>query len=114
MPNRYAALFVLALPILLTACSGASGPAGPPNGPELFKKHCASCHGLNGKGLVANIDMTSPQWQRAHTDEQIQKTVNEGIQAKDNSMPPFKTILKDDEIQAIIKDMIRKFGKEGK
>jgi len=114
MANRYAAFVVLALPVLLVACSGSSPSAGPPDGAALFKKHCASCHGLDGKGLVAKIDMTSPQWQSAHTDEQIACTVKQGIQAKDKSMPPFKTVLKDDEIQAIIKDMIRKFGKEGK
>ena len=107
-----AALVALALPILLAACGGTTPQAGPPDGMELFKKHCAACHGANGKGVVAKIDMTSPEWQKSHPDEAITKTVEEGIPAK--SMPSFATVLKEDAIKAIIADAIRKFGKEAK
>ena len=112
MTMRRAALVVLALPILLTACGGTAPQAGPPDGMELFKKHCAACHGANGKGVVAKVDMTSPEWQKAYSDEVITKTVKEGIPAR--SMPSFATVLKDDDINAVIADAIRKFGKESK
>jgi len=115
MANRSAALVILALPVLLAACSGSSPSAGPPDGPALFKKHCAVCHGADGKDKVnpsVKFDMTSPEWQKSLTDEQITKTIKQGLPAK--GMPPFGTMLTDDRVNAIVKDAVRKFGKEGK
>ena len=115
MTNRNAVLIALVLPALLTACSGSSPSAGPPNGAALFKNHCAGCHGEAGKDKVipnVKIDMTSPEWQKSLSDEQITKTIKLGIPAK--GMPPFATGLTDEQIHAIIADAVRKFGKEGK
>ena len=103
-------LGVLILPAFLAACSSRT-PGTALDGPALFKKHCASCHGLDGKGKIAKIDMTKPGWQKSVTDEKIAQTIKNGVEAK--GMPPFKTLLKDNEINMIIKDAVRKFGKGG-
>jgi mono/diheme cytochrome c family protein len=49
-------------------------------GQALYAQHCASCHGLDGKGTgpAAVIDMTNPSWQANYTDNRIRATVLSG------------------------------------
>ncbi len=101
---------VLMAAAALVSCGGRT-PAGPPAGLALFQKHCSACHGADGKGKVAKVDITTADWQKAHGDEQIVKVVREGNTIK--GMPAFEKILKDEEVKVIIADVIRRFGKEG-
>ena len=101
-------LGVLCLPFLCMACSRPAAQASAPDGPALFKGHCAACHGNDGKGRVAKIDMTAASWQKAHSDDQLAQTLRNGIEAK--GMPSFQSLLTDDAVKAIITDAIRRFG----
>ena len=78
---------------------------------ENFGKHCATCHGKNGKGktdIGAKLqikDLTDVKVQASFTDADAQKQIMGG--SKDSAgkerMPSFKDKLQGDEIQALIK-----------
>lgn len=101
--------------ILVTALVGAtfSLQAGTA---ENWDKHCAKCHGPDGKGGTkmgkkAGVkDMTSAEYQSALTEEKTIKAVREGLKEKGvEKMKPIKG-LSDEEIKALVAH-IRQFKK---
>lgn len=75
-----------------------------------WTKHCASCHGNDGKGNTkagkkADVkDLTDPKYQASFSDEQMFKQIKEGMKdAKGKEkMKPFGGVLSDDEIKALV------------
>src|SRR4030095_7694701 len=51
-------------------------------GQQLFRLSCASCHGLNAKGM-RGPDLTTGQWARGGTDAQLFRTIMQGIPRTD-------------------------------
>ena len=51
-------------------------------GQQLFRLSCASCHGLNAKGL-RGPDLTTGQWTRGGTDAQLFRVIMSGIAGTD-------------------------------
>src|SRR6185436_9738787 len=89
-----------------TASSAADGVA-------VYDGKCALCHGKDGVGLpnwrsLGQPDFTKPEWQNAHTDEQIADSIKNG---KGKFMPSFKGKLSDEETWAVVQ-RIRAFGKK--
>ncbi|MCU0771314.1 MAG: cytochrome c [Verrucomicrobia bacterium] len=82
-----------------------------------WKKHCASCHGADGKGQTTMgkkagaKDYTDAKVQESFTDEQAFKATKEGIE-KDGKpvMKPYAEKLTDDEIKELVAH-IRSFKK---
>lgn len=93
---RYALLLVL-----LSCSSRASGS----DGKKLFDQACARCHGPDGRGdpiqkeRLGVPDMTTPDWQQKHSDEDIRNTIIDGSKSK--KMPGFNDFFADDQIRAI-------------
>jgi cytochrome c553 len=83
---------------------------------ENWTKHCASCHGKDGKGQtkagrMAEVkDLTDAKVQAAFDDEGGIKQVKLGLKDKNGKdrMKPFAEKLSDDEIKALVKH-IRSF-----
>ena len=77
-----------------------------------WDKHCAKCHGPDGKGQTkmgrqaGAKDYTDPKVQAAFTDENGFKSVKEGqkVNGKE-AMKPFADKLTDDEIKALVSYM---------
>lgn len=77
---------------------------------ENWTKHCASCHGKDGKGqtkagkMAETKDLTDATYQGSFTDEQAQKQIKEGLKDKTGKerMKPFAGKLTDAEIQALV------------
>jgi mono/diheme cytochrome c family protein len=86
----------------------------PADGTALFEQTCARCHGRDGTGdPVAKAqlgvpDMTAPDWQRKHSDDDIRRTVHEGSKSK--KMPPFGDLYAPAQLDAIIAH-VRSFGR---
>lgn len=86
---------------------------------RLWRAKCASCHGRDGKGQTEQgkkmkvVDMTSAEWQKGITDEQIRKTMLDGIQRTENGvkqeMESFKGKLNDKKIGLLI-ERVRAFA----
>jgi len=94
------------------APSKVAGNSGA-DGAVLYDSRCALCHGKDGAGLPnwkskGQPDFTQPEWQKAHTDEQITESIKNG---KGKFMPPFKGRLSDEETGAVVQ-RIRMFGKK--
>ncbi len=85
---------------------------------ENWEKHCASCHGKDGKGETkagkkAEVkDLTDAKYQAAFTDEQMFKQIKEGMKDKNGKerMKPFGDKLNDDEMKALVA-LVRSFKK---
>src|SRR5580765_7418310 len=77
---------------------------------ENWTKHCASCHGKEGKGDTkagkkAEVkDLTDAKYQASFTDEQMFKQVKEGLKDKNGKekMKAFGGALSEEEIKALV------------
>ena len=76
------------------------------NGKELFVKHCAPCHGKDGKAEspAARKLGVKDLSQSKTTDAEIEKQVSEGRKDKGGNlkMPQFKDALTPEEIKSLI------------
>src|SRR6185369_6228976 len=100
--------------ILLTAslaCSFlATGSSWAADVQANWTKHCASCHGKDGKGETkagkkAEVkDLTDAKYQAGFTDEQMFKQIKEGMKDKNGKerMKAFGGTLSDEEIKALV------------
>lgn len=75
--------------------------------PEIWKARCKSCHGESGKadtktGRAEEIpDMTTADWQKKWSDEQLRQIILEG--SKENrKMKPFKQKLTPEQVTGVI------------
>ncbi|NUN14153.1 MAG: c-type cytochrome [Myxococcales bacterium] len=74
-------------------------------GEQLFKTHCASCHGNTGKGNGPKAPATIPDWTietdiLTASDGMLYWHVAEGLTG--TAMPAWKTTLSQDEIWQVI------------
>jgi mono/diheme cytochrome c family protein len=79
-----------------------------------FVEYCAKCHGEDGKGqtpkgkqLMAR-DFTDAEWQSAKSDADLVKAVTKGGE----DMPAFGKKLSKEQIDSLVKDDVRGFGKK--
>lgn len=105
--------------ILLAAllCGLAGGSALAADVTENWTKHCASCHGKDGKGdtkagkKAGTKDQTDPAYQATLKDDKMFEAVKTGFKEDGKErMKPFADKLTDDEIRALIAH-VRKFKK---
>ena len=91
------------VPFLLAApCRAADVQAN-------WTKHCASCHGKDGKGqtkagkMAGVKDQTDAQYQAGLNDDKMFAAIKEGMkEGAKEKMKPFKDKLSDDEIKALV------------
>ncbi len=77
---------------------------------ENWTKHCASCHGKDGKGqtkagkMAETKDLTDAAYQASFTDEKAVQQVKDGLKDKNGKerMKPFAGKLSDAEIEALV------------
>jgi mono/diheme cytochrome c family protein len=103
-----AAMFALVVGYGLTLYAGEEHPSA------LFKQYCVKCHGEDGKAetpkgkqLMAR-NFTDAEFQASKTDAQLIKTVTRG----DEDMPPFGKKLTKEQIESLVKNDVRGFGKK--
>jgi cbb3-type cytochrome c oxidase subunit III len=74
-------------------------------GEELYREHCADCHGLDGRGNTvrdmgqAFADLTDDNWKNGGDDTSIGNSIREG---SFGLMPAFQEKLDDQQIQALV------------
>ena len=103
--------------ILALALVGAGLPAYGADAATNWTDHCAKCHGPDGKGDTKSgrkleiADLTDPKVQAKFKDEDVIKSIKEGIKDKAGkvAMKPIEG-LSDDEMKALI-PVVRGFKK---
>jgi len=116
-------LITAGLFLLLTACSEPVPPQHTPirssdteriaRGAELFRRHCAVCHGAGAEGVpdwrVRNADGTFPPpplngtghaWHHPWAD--LKHTIQYGTAALGGNMPPWQGVLSEQEAEDVI------------
>lgn len=84
-------------------------------GEGLYQSNCAFCHAATGTGRnwIGSFmephprDLTDPKFMKDMTRQRLAHTIREGL--ANTSMPAWKSVLKDDEIEAIIAYISRVF-----
>lgn len=84
-----------------------------PEGASIFREKCSMCHGINGKGYAAlkTPDFTDPKWQAAHTDKELQDSIENGVPG--TAMVSFKGKLSKQQMDAVFK-YVRSLGTKKK
>ena len=84
---------------------------------ENWTKHCASCHGKDGKGqtkagrMAGVKDQTDPAYQTSLTDDKMFQSIKNGLkEGTKERMKPFADKLTDEEIKALVAH-VRSFKK---
>jgi glucose/arabinose dehydrogenase len=66
---------------------------------DLYRQHCAICHGNNGEGGVGG-NLIDDEWIHAQGDERIGEVIRNGL--PDLGMLPFKDTIKDQDIRSLV------------
>jgi len=99
-------IFVVAFGVVLTSrpMAGAATNASARSAAELYTKHCASCHGKDGRAKTFKAklnharDLTDPVWQDRASDERLFNTIMKGKE----KMPGFSKKLSEQEIESLV------------
>jgi len=97
------------LAFAMVVCAAISANAA--DAKENWTKHCAKCHGEDGKGETAMgkkyavKDYTDAKVQEKMKDEEIVKATKEGVKDAEGKtkMKAFADVLSDDEVKALVK-----------
>lgn len=99
-------IFAIAFGVVLTSrpMTGEASRSSARSAAELYTKHCASCHGKDGRAKTVKAklkharDLTDPVWQDRATDERLFNTIMNGKQ----KMPAFGKKLSEQEINSLV------------
>lgn len=105
--------FLLAFGCLIAialAARAASAAEPDPKIGRTWKAKCASCHGVDGKGVTGQgkkldiPDFTTAAWKKKVPDEDMRKAINEGFKRPDKpeGMDAYKDKLTPEQIEGLI------------
>ena len=75
--------------LMLTACQVPAGPERALEGREIYERHCARCHGIDGKGdasMPAARDLSNAAYMAGRSDDQLRGAIMRGVPP---NMPSF-------------------------
>ena len=96
--------------------SRATANPAPDNavGEQTFQSNCVVCHGADGTGTATGKALKAPDL----NSEAVQKTTAAQMEAQvsdgKNNMPPFKSSLSKEQIQAVVQYVRTAFGPKKK
>ena len=94
--ERFPKAAALALALGAAAAPAWSGDVG--QGADLYRRHCASCHGSGGRPVLPGApDFTRPT-ALLKSDPALLRTIRDGR----NAMPAFQGLLRDREILDVV------------
>jgi len=105
------------VPLVAAFMLGLNSAAAPPDqkAVRLWKSKCAACHGADGKADTDQgkkegvVSMATKQWQQAHTDDAIKKTVKGGVKKTDKHGEMDAYDLPPEQLDALV-SVIRSFA----
>jgi cytochrome c553 len=92
---------------LLASAETALRPGDPRAGADLYRLHCATCHGAEGKGSLAagTPDYTGARGLRTRSDAELARIITEGRLPEPpavNPMPPWGNVLPAQAIRDVV------------
>jgi cytochrome c6 len=90
--------FALALVPVALSCADPALSADIFKGREAYESHCQSCHGVDGRGRVAN----APDFSRGQGLMAPDVALLRNLQAGKGAMPAFRGLVKDREMLDIV------------
>lgn len=84
---------------ILSCLAGISSAGAAPDGARLYSRHCAACHGEDGRGGIG-VPLSLPSFQATISDDYLKNTIRLGRPGR--IMPAF-TQLAGDEVEAIVR-----------
>ncbi|HEY0431936.1 MAG TPA: cytochrome c [Pyrinomonadaceae bacterium] len=97
-------ILLVALAGAFTASGGAGSVTVPRGAAESYAKHCASCHGRDGRAKTTkgkrthSRNLADPEWQNRVSDERIFNSIMNGK----GKMPDYSKKLSEQEIDALV------------
>jgi mono/diheme cytochrome c family protein len=107
------AFLVVSISLACFAVSANQRNKRPRTAAQLFSRHCASCHGTDGRAKTSKgkfnhaRDLTEARWQEDVTDERIFNSIMNGRNVRGN-MPAFNDKLNEKEVDSLV-SFVRKF-----
>src|SRR5215475_8869218 len=98
------ALLLLVLAVQLNGLAWPNGSPKETDAGALFDKHCATCHGKDGRAKTFKAkfdharDFTDAKWQAEVTDERIFNSISNGK----GKMPAWHKKLSEEQINALV------------
>ena len=96
------AWFLCALALAVSGCSQAAGPERELSGQVVYDRHCARCHGRDGrptKEAPTARDLSNGSYMRSLSDRAIRRTIMMG---KPPAMPAFGGQFLDPELALLV------------
>jgi cytochrome c6 len=94
--------FGMTIGLAVMALAASSPAKAAEDGAALFKTNCVVCHGADGTGTPTGKSLKAPDLHsdavQKLTDAQITTQIADGK----NNMPPFKGVLKPEQIKALV------------
>lgn len=87
-------------------------PGDPEKGKAVYEQYCQSCHGPDGKGNggTTGANFVDDKSRLAKSNEELLKSIREGMQGKIGMMPAQKDILSDEQIKDALSYIRKTFG----
>ena len=101
------AVFLVALSLLTLLTRATTTAGAPPTAKQLYKKHCAQCHGVDGRAKTTKAkfnharDIADAKWQDDVTDERIFNSIMNGRNVRGN-MPAFGDKFDDLQVNSLV------------
>jgi len=101
------AVFLFALSLMTPTGEATAVAPTPPTSKQLYRKHCAECHGLDGQAKTTKAkfnharDIADAKWQDDVTDERIFNSIMNGRNIR-GSMPAFGDKLSDVQVNSLV------------
>jgi mono/diheme cytochrome c family protein len=100
-------IYLLSLLMLIWLPVFGATTVTPPAAVQLYRRHCVSCHGNDGKAKTSKgrfnhaRDFTDAQWQADVSDERIFNSIMNGRNVSGN-MPSFARKLNENQVNSLV------------
>tara|TARA_R100000008_G_scaffold86161_1_gene78184 strand:+ start:502 stop:864 length:363 start_codon:yes stop_codon:yes gene_type:complete len=74
-------------------------PLDMSTGEGVYRTHCARCHGIDGRGNGVAADFVGDVQRMSKSDEELLKSIEEGMYGRIGFMPAWKNIITDEQIR---------------
>jgi mono/diheme cytochrome c family protein len=101
-------IFLKAMLLALTICAVSAHAQEDKKTARTWKAKCASCHGAEGKGDTEQgqkakiADFSKPDWQKAKSDADIKKAIENGSKKEGVEMDGYKDKLEPAQIDSLV------------